>query len=317
MFLLLLLRNILLKQQKTSLIISEHSAKTTFKTFNPFCFHTSSVIFVIGVLICSQFFNATFKSDGFTVVVEDLWRTHRAKKGRHHGEDPDGDWQDESGSLKTKDHSDQRGVLQAFLLHLFLPESLQSAETNRGSDPTNVFKTRCWKKEFQLCRHKYWPIYLLIEMEKGAKRPRPVSAGVSSIKMRQAKAGHVQPVFEYGPHHRGHPGKSCKGQEAGIVHRVGSRHEEWPFNTHVHECSSLSIYVHSCLNWLWRRPAEGLKSMQAVLVFPEQRGVVDHVFVVSNDLFWTGDFRSSSPSKAVGCMSCLQDEKTKGTFSSS
>lgn len=52
----------------------------------------------------------------------------------------------------------------------------------------------------------------------------PFSTGVSYIKRRQAQRAHVKLIPEHGPHHWGHPGKACKGQETCIVHRVGPTH---------------------------------------------------------------------------------------------
>lgn len=62
------------------------------------------------------------------LIYKGCYITHWAKKCRHHGKNTDEDWQDQPGSLKAKDCANQRGFLQAFLCHLFLPESLQPAK---------------------------------------------------------------------------------------------------------------------------------------------------------------------------------------------
>lgn len=138
---------------------------------------------------------------------------YRAQKGCYHGDNSSYGRQDQSGSLEANDHSNQRGLLQAHLRHLFFPQLLEPADHKESQSepstggfppPTAVTRQMCVKCD---------------EDHQDEVRPRRVD--VSYIKRRKSETVPVQFSPEGGPHHGRYPGKGGEGQEACIVHRVG------------------------------------------------------------------------------------------------
>lgn len=86
-------------------------------------------------------------------AFEKIKLNYRAQKCCQHGKAARYDRQNQPGSLKEKDHPNQRGLLQAHPCRLFLPESVESAHTSQWSafkiDPLiilNILQKAFWRK---------------------------------------------------------------------------------------------------------------------------------------------------------------------------
>ncbi|KAG7236956.1 hypothetical protein INR49_032963 [Caranx melampygus] len=70
-------------------------------------------------------------------LTTEMPNTHRPNKSSHHEKNTNHDRHYQPGSLKTKDHTNQRGFLQAYPRHFVLPESLKPAG-NQKTVPLQV-----------------------------------------------------------------------------------------------------------------------------------------------------------------------------------